>query len=69
MTGITERIGKDRPVIPWTEQSLDPELVEEVKNYVEQKRPMVLRLIATYSEKQVYIFHSREETEKWLSEY
>lgn len=69
MTGITERIGKDRPDIPWTEQWLDPELVEEVKNYAEQKRPMVLRLIATYSEKQVFIFHSREETEKWLSEY
>ena len=33
MKGITERVGKARPDIPWTEQALDPELVEQVLHF------------------------------------
>ena len=67
MAGITDRIGKDRPDIPWTETGLDPELVELVKNYAENNRPVVHSLLEEYKEKQSIIFKSREEMDEWLT--
>lgn len=67
MAGITDRIGKDRPDIPWTETGLDPELVELVKNYAENNRPVVHSLLEKYKEKQSIIFKSREEMDSWLT--
>ena len=67
MNGITARIGINRPDIPWTEDQLDPELVEQVMNYHRDNRPEVYRLIEKYPDKQVLIFRTRAETEEWLS--
>ncbi|MBQ6678895.1 MAG: adenylate kinase [Lachnospiraceae bacterium] len=67
MKGITERVGKARPDIPWTEQALDPELVEQVRNHRETARPRVYELIEKYPEKQVIILKDRKEAEAWLS--
>ena len=67
MKGITERVGKARPDIPWTEQALDPELVEQVRNHRETARPRVYELIEKYPEKQVIILKDRREAEAWLS--
>ena len=66
--GITGRIGEARPDIPWTEGDIDPELVAEVKNYRNEKRPVLLSLIGKYPGKRVLIFKTREEAQKWLSE-
>ncbi len=66
MNGIKERVGKKRTDIPWTEQSLDPELVKLVKNYEKDNRPVVLSLIEKYSKKNIYIFKSRVEADEWL---
>ena len=66
MQGITERLGEDRPDIPWTEQSLDPELVELVRNFRAENRPPLLALLEKYPEKQVLRFSTRAETENWL---
>ena len=67
MRGIIDRIGKARPDIPWTEQALDPELVEQVRNHRETARPRVYELIEKYPEKQVIILKDRKEAEAWLS--
>lgn len=68
MKGICSRIGEERTDIPWTESSIDPELVAEVRNYRSEKRPVILSLIEKYPGKQVLIFKSREEAQRWLSE-
>lgn len=39
MNGITERVGKDRSDMPWTENELDPDLVGLVKNYAKENKP------------------------------
>lgn len=66
MQGITERIGKQRPDIPWTEQTLDPELVELVRTYKERNNPVLFELFSRYADKRVLIFRTRDEAEAWL---
>lgn len=66
MTGIMARLGKTRPDMPWVTDELDPKLVEEVQRYRTENRPVVLKLLDQYAEKERYIFYSREEAEKWI---
>ena len=69
MEGITERVGKDRVDMPWTENELDPELVTLVKNFDKENRPILNDLFKKYPDKRVISFHTREEAESWLEEY
>ncbi len=68
MDGIIARVGQKRPDMPWTESTLDPELVALVQSYRRDDRPQVLSLLQKYPEKQALIFTSRQETDRWLSE-
>ena len=67
MNGITERVGKKRSDIPWVAQELDPALVELVRCYPEENRPVIYSLIEKYSDKYQFIFHSRAEANEWLN--
>ncbi len=67
MKGIIERIGTVRDDIPWSEQELDPELVEQVHKWQKENRPIVYQLINRFPEKQTIIFKSRNEAEIWLN--
>lgn len=69
MSGIQARVGIERSDMPWIEDQLDPELVEEVHRYREKNRPMVLKLLEKYREKEIYVFKNREETEAWLKAF
>ena len=68
MAGITARVGQPRPDMPWTERTLDPELVAQVRNYALSNRPALLSLLQQYPDKRSLIFTSREEADRWLSE-
>ena len=68
MNGIIERVGKDRADIPWTESTLDPELVKLVEDYERDNRPVVLSLIEKYPGREVIIFRSRREADEWISD-
>ena len=68
MAGIIARVGQDRPDMPWTEGTLDPELVAQVQSYRRGQRPQVLSLLQRYPDKQSLIFTGREEAARWLSE-
>ncbi|MCR5228350.1 MAG: adenylate kinase [Eubacterium sp.] len=61
MKGIIDRIGKERKDIPWTENKLDPELVKLVKDYEKENKPVLMELFNKYSDKDIIVFHSREE--------
>ncbi len=69
MTGITERIGKKRYDMPWTEQSLDPELIELVKKYKEKNRPVLFLLFEKYKEKRLLIFKNRGQVNDWFEKW
>ena len=66
MNGIKERIGKNRTDIPWTEQALDPELVELVERYETDNRPVILSLLEKYSDRNSFVFRSRLEAAEWM---
>ena len=67
IAGITERVGKTRTDIPWTEQRLDPELVHLVHCYHMDNRQKLYRLIEKYSDKRVLIFKTRAQAQEWIS--
>jgi len=60
MAGITARVGQDRPDMPWTEGTLDPELVALVQNYVRDNRLVLLSCFLGY-------FWSKERRTRRLS--
>ena len=66
MNGILERVGRTRPDIPWTEDALDPELVELVRSFHRDNRPKLYALFAKYPEKRALVFRTRGEAERWL---
>ena len=68
MAGIMARVGQDRPDMPWTEATLDPELVAQVQNYRRDNRPTVYALLPKYPEKQALIFTDRAQADRWLAE-
>lgn len=67
--GVKSRQGKTRSDMPWTETEDDEEFLEFIKNYNSQSRPNVLSLLEQYSEKEIVIFKSREEADKYLKNF
>ncbi len=53
--------------MPWRDSNdLEKEFVESVKNYYSQNRPAVLERIKKFSDKNVFIFRSRKESDGFL---
>ena len=66
LRGIAERLGQDRPDMPWTETELDPELVAQVLRYREKNRPRVYSLIEKYPDRRLIVFRTRAQARDWL---
>ena len=69
LEGIARRTGRKRPDIPWTEEAVDSELAELVRNYRRDRRPALLELLERHPEKRALVFRDRAGTEEWLAEY
>ena len=67
LDGIKERRGKPRSDMPWIETEEDAEFIEFIKNYNEQQKPKVIELIKKYSDKNIIIFKSREQSDAFLN--
>lgn len=67
--GVKSRQGKTRSDMPWTETEDDEEFLEFIKNYNSQSRPNVLNLLEQYSKKEIVVFESREEADKYLKNF
>ncbi len=68
LQGISERILAPREDLPWVEEEIDPELLQRVRDYRQERRPKVRELLAKYREKQIVILKSRQEADRWLKE-
>ena len=66
INGIMERQGKVRTDMPWVETETDEEFLEFVRSYSTQNRPKVFELLKKYKDKQIIIFNSREEADRFL---
>lgn len=66
LDGIRMRHGKASPDMPWVELTEDTEFLDFVRKYREESRPKVLSLIEKYSDKNVIVFKTREESDFFL---
>ena len=66
LLGVKERQGQVRSDMPWIETEEDAEFIDFINNFNLQQRPQILALLEKYSEKDVYIFGSREEANEYL---
>jgi len=67
LSGIEARKGKPRYDMPWIENdSPDEEFINFIKMYNTESRPKVIALLDRYSEKNIIIFRTRDESETFL---
>lgn len=69
LTGAEKRINKPREDMPWIEQSFDPDFRQYIVDFSQNQRPEIYALLDLYGkDKEIHIFHTREEAETYLSE-
>lgn len=67
--GATERLGKGRYDLPWIEREINPEFLKSIEEFSEKCLPMIYDLLKKYSlNKQIIIFNSREEADKYIEQ-
>ena len=66
--GAISRIGKARCDMPWIDSELDPALEKEIREFRERNLPDIYAMTEKYSDKNVVIFRSREESDAFLEE-
>lgn len=67
IAGVEERKGQPRSDMPWVESgATDQEFIDFIKNYNSECRPGVMSLLEKYSSKNIIVFTSREEADKYL---
>ncbi|MBQ8931920.1 MAG: adenylate kinase [Ruminiclostridium sp.] len=68
LEGISERRGKARSDMPWIEgtDEEDADFIGFVRNFALQSRPDILNLLNKYSDKNIYIFKSRCDADRFL---
>ena len=68
--GAKGRIGKKRGDLPWLEASFDKEFEQFILDFPKEKLPKIYELLEKYKDnKNIIIFKSREEADKYLQNY
>ncbi len=68
LEGIRDRRGKARSDMPWIEgtDEEDADFIGFVRDFALQSRPDILNLLNKYSDKNIYIFKSRCDADRFL---
>lgn len=69
LAGIEARRGKPRVDMPWIETEPDYEFLEYVKNFKQDKHPIIEELLRNSEGKDIYIFKTRAEADRFLAKY
>ncbi len=67
LQGINDRKGKTRTDIPWIDTEDDEEFIQYIKDFGSQSRPQIITLLEKFSNKDIYIFTSRNEADEFLN--
>lgn len=68
LESIKSRIGKPREDMPWIETEFDEEFFEYVRNFNDTQRDGITELLDNFKEKNIIVFHSREQSENFLDD-
>lgn len=67
LEGAKSRIGKQRVDLPWLETEFEEDFAKWINDFPEKSLPKIMELLEKYKEnKQIIIFKSREETDRYL---
>ncbi len=64
--GAESRIGKPRADMPWIELGMDEEFRQYILEFAEKNLPQIYKMLELYPEKEIIIFRSREEVQRYL---
>ena len=69
LSGAKERIGKKREDMPWVETEFDEEFRQWILDFAKDQRPEIYRLLEeNRSGREIYVFHEREEANRFLEQ-
>ena len=69
LEGAHARKGTKRTDLPWVEgedDQEDEEFLEFIRSFREESRPRILELLEQYADKEIMVFKSREEADRFL---
>lgn len=66
LLGAISRVGVKRDDMPWIENDLNKEFEKRIKNFSQDKLPLIYKLLEKYKDKNIIIFKNREESIKYL---
>ncbi len=67
LEGARERVGRVREEMPWVESELDPEFRQAILDFSINQLPKIYELLDKHGKsKQIIIFKSRQESQKYL---
>lgn len=68
LSGAKARVGEKREDLPWVESELDEEFRQQILDFPKKGLPRIYGLLDKYKEeKNIVIFHTREESENYLN--
>lgn len=68
LDGANARIGKQRDDIPWVEQELDEEFKRWITEFPQKELPRIYSLLKKYNDKDIFIFKSHDDVDRFLEE-
>ena len=66
--GVRLRKGTVRTDMPWVETEDDEEFLQFIRDFEKRSRPKIIELLNEYKDKNIVIFKSREDADKFLKE-
>ena len=67
LSGAEARVGKKRDDLPWVEECFDEEFRQWILDFPQKQLPQIYELLTRYDgEKEILVFHSRDEAEEWI---
>ncbi len=68
LEGVRARRGEPRSDMPWFEtDTLDEEFISYIENFNSETRPQIMDLLNKYSNKNITVFRTREESQEYLN--
>lgn len=72
LEGVRARKGTIRTDMPWVEgenKVIEEEFLEFIRSFREESRPRILELLEKYADKEIHVFRSREEADRFLEDF
>ncbi len=66
LQGVRQRMGTLRSDIPWVETEEDPEFIQFIKDFNQQRRPQIMELLKKNGDKNIVVFKDRTEADAFL---